>query len=115
MSLIDQASIDAAQRRAQLANENVQLRNLAQTAMQRLAGDCQTMFSAVWERGEREQIQEFLDTFSPQEQQTMFASHAAAMQLLATWYPEFRPQLPPFEFTWSANGIVIGEKKDQPA
>jgi hypothetical protein len=68
------------------------------------------MFNVVWMRPTAADIQEFLDTFSPEEQQQMFSRHAAAMQYLSA-LPGFVPQVPPYAFTWSETGaIVIGEK-----
>jgi hypothetical protein len=110
MSTINQEAINEAFERAKLAAEAAQLLASTQQSMAQLEAAARAAFELVWNRGEAVDIQRFLDQFSPAQQQTLFSAHAATMQLLATYYPDFRPQVPPFAFEWGSNGIVIGDR-----
>lgn len=108
MSIFDQQTLTAAQTDAQLENEKLELlQNIHKTRTDFESG-CLCGFNRVWRRVTKEEVQKFLNRFTLEQQQEIFAQHAAAMAFLST-LPGFVPQIPPYEFTWGEDGIVIGD------
>ena len=94
---------------AQLAADNKLLRTIGLQTRTQLEDANRRMFNIVWQRPDAAAIQEFLDTFTVSEQVELFTRHVALQTYLASQFADFVPLVPPYEFTWTETGIVIGE------